>query len=100
MAIFALVAASRRPAAMPAAPAPMIATSSSPGSRAASAEVPAEATEAADAARNWRRLNEVMGSHLLNEPHHAPTQYGSQIACRLASATTDTGSLTLSGLRQ
>jgi hypothetical protein len=57
-AILALVPASRRAAAMPAAPAPMMTTSKSPV--AAIAEVPADAAEAADAARNRRRLSIVI----------------------------------------
>jgi hypothetical protein len=59
-AILAFVPANRRAAAMPAAPAPIIATSTSPVAWAAIAEVLADAAEAADAARNRRRLSVVM----------------------------------------
>ncbi len=78
----ALVRAIRRAAAMPAAPAPMIAISTWPLIGAA-ARAPTDAAEAADAARNRRRLSTGMINRWLTHRYHVATEYDSQIATQI-----------------
>jgi hypothetical protein len=80
----ALVRAIRRAAAMPAAPAPMTAISTWPLiGAAAMAGAPTDAAEAADAARNRRRLSTLMMNRRLTHRYNVATGYGWQIATQI-----------------